>query len=116
VGLFGISFGALIGAQVSDHVFLLMSDKAVEMLGTNTGSLNLGADVGIAVGPVGRTVEADFGVASGGDQQAAIAAPIYTYRCVREGGAAAAAEVPRERRWRCCCWRPLGERRRCCCC
>ncbi|GMI41784.1 hypothetical protein TeGR_g8524 [Tetraparma gracilis] len=79
VGLFGISFGALIGAQVSDHVFLLMSDKAVEMLGTNTGSLNLGADVGIAVGPVGRTVEADFGVASGGDQQAAIAAPIYTY-------------------------------------
>ncbi|GMH65486.1 hypothetical protein TrRE_jg3514 [Triparma retinervis] len=79
VGLVGFSFGALVGAQISDHVFLLMSDKAVEMLGSSTGSVNLGADVGVAVGPVGRNVEFDVGVTapSGGEEPAA--APIYTY-------------------------------------
>ena len=80
VGLVGLSIGLLAGAQVSDHVFLLMTHSAVEMLGTNTGSVNLGADIGIAVGPVGRTVEADFGVSAGGEGEGPHAAPIYTYR------------------------------------
>ncbi len=79
VGLVGFSFGALIGVQLTDHVFLLMTDKAVEMLGTNSGSINLGADVGVAVGPMGRSVEADFGVTAGGDHQHPAIAPIYTY-------------------------------------
>ncbi|GMH84558.1 hypothetical protein TL16_g09960 [Triparma laevis f. inornata] len=78
VGLIGFSVGALIGVSVSDHVFLLMSDKAVEMLGTSTGSINLGADVGVAIGPVGRSVEADVGVTDGGAAEPS-AAPIYTY-------------------------------------
>ena len=66
-------FLALIGAQVSDHVFLLMTDAAVELMFSNSGSVQLGADVGVAVGPLGRALEADFGAAPGS------AAPIYTY-------------------------------------
>jgi lipid-binding SYLF domain-containing protein len=91
---------ALIGAQVSDHVFLLMTDAAVEMyvltvydlrfllfifnsqrfshrfpfrMFSHNGSLQLGADVGVALGPLGRALEADFGAAPGS------MAPIYTY-------------------------------------
>ena len=66
-------FAALIGAQVCDHVFLLMTDAAVELMFSNSGSVQLGADVGVAVGPLGRALEADFGAAPGNS------APIYTY-------------------------------------
>jgi lipid-binding SYLF domain-containing protein len=66
-------FVALIGAQVSDHVFLLMTDSAVEMMFAHNGSLQLGADVGVALGPLGRALEADFGAS------VANVAPIYTY-------------------------------------
>ena len=67
------TFSALIGAQVSDHVFLLMTDAAVEMMFSHNGSLQLGADVGVALGPLGRALEADFGASPGN------MAPIYTY-------------------------------------
>jgi SH3 domain-containing YSC84-like protein 1 len=73
IGTAGVSWGALIGAQVSDHVFLLMTDAAVELMFNNNGNLQLGADVGVAVGPLGRALEADFGAAPGSF------APIYTY-------------------------------------
>jgi lipid-binding SYLF domain-containing protein len=73
IGTGGMSWGALVGAQVSDHVFLLMTDAAVEMLFSNNGSVQLGADVGVALGPLGRSLEADFGAAAGS------VAPIYTY-------------------------------------
>ena len=64
---------ALIGAQISDHVFLLMTDKSVEMLFSKDGSINLGADVGVALGPLGRALEGNVGAAIGS------VAPIYTY-------------------------------------
>ena len=73
IGTAGMSWGALIGAQISDHVFLLMTDAAVELMFNNDGNLQLGADIGVAVGPMGRAIEADF-VASRG-----AFAPIYTY-------------------------------------
>ena len=74
IGTGGISWGALIGAQVSDHVFLLMNDASVHMLFSNKGSVQLGADVGIAVGPLGRAVEGNLGASVGN-----AVAPIYTY-------------------------------------
>mmetsp|Transcript_2965 Transcript_2965/g.4268 ORF Transcript_2965/g.4268 Transcript_2965/m.4268 type:complete len:530 (-) Transcript_2965:223-1812(-) len=73
IGLAGISWGALIGAQISDHVFLLMTDAAVEIMFHNNGNIQLGADIGVAVGPLGRALEADVGAAPGS------VAPIYTY-------------------------------------
>ena len=72
IGAGGVSWGALIGAQLSDHVFLLMTDEAVNML-FNDGSVQLGADVGVALGPLGRSFEADLGASVGS------VAPIYTY-------------------------------------
>ena len=47
IGVGGISWGALIGAQVSDHVFLLMTDASVELMFNNNGNLQLGADIGV---------------------------------------------------------------------
>lgn len=88
IGLAGVSWGALIGAQVSDHVFLLMSDAAVSVLYSNTASVQLGADIGVAVGPVGRTVEGDWAIGDGGLATSSseggshvphVTAPIYTY-------------------------------------
>merc|ERR1712113_56766 len=73
IGAAGVSWGALIGAQISDHVFLLMTDDAVEMLFSNDGSVNLGADVGIAMGPLGRSLEGNVGASLGS------MAPIYSY-------------------------------------
>ena len=74
IGTAGISWGALVGVQLSDHVFLLMTDKAVDMfVNNNDGSFQLGADIGVAAGPLGRSIEADIG-ASDGDLT-----PIYTY-------------------------------------
>lgn len=64
---------ALLGAQVSDHVFLLMTDDAVEMMFSTSGNIQLGADIGVAVGPLGRALEADLGAAPGK------LAPVYTY-------------------------------------
>eukprot|EP00536_Pseudo-nitzschia_multiseries_P007121 jgi/Psemu1/255964/estExt_Genewise1Plus.C_1630015 len=73
IGTAGLSWGAMIGAQVSDHVFLLMTDAAVELMFNNDGNLQLGADIGVAMGPVGRALEADFAASPGAF------APIYTY-------------------------------------
>jgi len=91
IGIASISWGALIGAQVSDHVFLLMTEDAVRLFSSEKGkSIQLGADVGVAVGPLGRSAEADIGATSGlsrgldggygGSRRDGIAmAPIYTY-------------------------------------
>ena len=81
IGNVGISWGAQIGAQVSDHVFLLMTDDAVSMMFSNTGSVQLGADVAVSIGPLGRSVEADFGTTlnTNGTQHQTHSASIYTY-------------------------------------
>jgi SH3 domain-containing YSC84-like protein 1 len=76
IGTVGISWGALIGAQVSDHVFLLMTDEAVTLFYNQKASIQLGADIGIAVGPIGRSIEGGINM---NGQQNTITAPIYTY-------------------------------------
>ena len=73
IGSAGLSWGALIGAQVSDHVFVLMNESAVEMFFHDKGSVQFGADIGVALGPLGRAVEADLGASVGQ------VAPVYTY-------------------------------------
>lgn len=82
IGSVSASVGALVGAQISDHVFLLMTDDAVDIMSSNSGSVQLGVDVGVAVGPLGRSAEADMGLATQrlrtGDDAVAMA-PIYTY-------------------------------------
>lgn len=88
IGIAGFAWGALVGAQVSDHVFLLMTDDAVRLFSSDKGkSIQLGADVGVALGPLGRSAEADIGATSsvsrsldGSYGSGGVAlAPIYTY-------------------------------------
>ena len=57
VKLSGGSFGFQIGAQSSDMVLFLMTDKSIQGLMGN--KFTLGADASVAAGPVGRSVEAD---------------------------------------------------------
>jgi len=73
IGTVGVSWGALVGAQISDHVFLLMNKRAVDLFASDDGSVQLGADVAVSLGPIGRQFEADVGVSS------TSISSIYTY-------------------------------------
>jgi lipid-binding SYLF domain-containing protein len=52
----GASFGFQAGGQASEVILLVMSDRGVSSLLTN--SFKLGADVGLAAGPIGAGVSA----------------------------------------------------------
>lgn len=67
IGTGGAGFGLQIGGQVSEFIFILNTDEAVRAF--SKGNLTLGADVSVAAGPVGRSVE--VGVAP--------TAAVYTY-------------------------------------
>lgn len=74
IGCAGVSTGLLVGAQITDHVFCLMTEKAVKAFFCNDHRLQLGADLGVAVGPVGRAFE--VGTA---DTLLVTTTPVYTY-------------------------------------
>ncbi len=57
IGTGGAGFGLQIGAQVTEFVFVLNTPDAVRAF-SQGGNVQLGADVSVAAGPVGRTVEA----------------------------------------------------------
>ena len=85
ISIASVAMGALVGAQVSDHVFLLMTDDAVRLFASDNGrSIQLGADVGVAIGPLGRSLEADLG-ATGSSRNlegfggGVAMSPIYSY-------------------------------------
>jgi SH3 domain-containing YSC84-like protein 1 len=50
--------GGLIGAELSDYVFILNSDAAVRAF-THKGNLALGANASFALGTSGRALEMD---------------------------------------------------------
>jgi SH3 domain-containing YSC84-like protein 1 len=52
----GVSFGFQIGGEASEVIFLAMTDRGVNALLKD--SVRLGADVGVAVGPIGAGVDA----------------------------------------------------------
>jgi lipid-binding SYLF domain-containing protein len=68
VGTGGAGWGPQIGAQITEFVFVLNTNRAVRAF-SRDGNLTLGADASVAAGPVGR------------EAQAAITptAAIYTY-------------------------------------
>ncbi|KAJ3183146.1 hypothetical protein HK101_009875 [Irineochytrium annulatum] len=70
IGAAGAGFGAQIGAELTDVVFILNTDGAVRAFG-HGGNLTLGANVSVAAGPVGRQAEGAGTVAN--------LAPIYSY-------------------------------------
>lgn len=59
----GASFGLQIGAQATDVVLVIMKQRGLDGLLNN--KIRFGADIGVAVGPVGRRGEASISGASG---------------------------------------------------
>ncbi|HOK56392.1 MAG TPA: lipid-binding SYLF domain-containing protein [bacterium] len=50
-----VSFGWQIGAQMTDLILLIMNEDGLRML--TTSKVKIGADIGVAAGPVGREFE-----------------------------------------------------------
>lgn len=59
VGLFGIGFGALIGAEVTDMIVVLESEAALQSF-QSEGQVTLGGEMSLALGPLGRNAKADI--------------------------------------------------------
>ncbi|BDD63755.1 hypothetical protein MAP00_008618 [Monascus purpureus] len=57
IGTFGGGIGGQGGLELTDFVFVLNTDAAVRAI-TQSGSITLGGNVSLALGPVGRSVEA----------------------------------------------------------
>jgi SH3 domain-containing YSC84-like protein 1 len=57
VGTGGAGWGAQIGAQITEYVFVLNTNRAVRAF-SRDGNLTLGADASVAAGPVGREAAA----------------------------------------------------------
>src|SRR5216110_1907192 len=69
--LTGGSIGWQVGAQSTDLVLVFKTGRSVERILNNHGKLTLGADIGIAAGPVGREAAAAT--------DAQLKAEIYSY-------------------------------------
>lgn len=52
IGTVGMGWGMLMGGDITNYLIILNTKKAVKAFASN--SVNLGAEIGIAVGPVGR--------------------------------------------------------------
>ncbi|KAL3656855.1 hypothetical protein V7S43_018198 [Phytophthora oleae] len=73
IGTAGVGWGPQIGGEITDFVIILNTQRAVEAF-CASGQVNLGAELGISAGPVGR-------VASGALEASASmdVAPCYSY-------------------------------------
>jgi len=59
VGLTGVGFGLLVGADVKDILILLVDDRAIEAL-SGEHQIKFGSQLGIAAGPIGREIGGDL--------------------------------------------------------
>jgi lipid-binding SYLF domain-containing protein len=73
IGTVGVSWGALIGVDLTDYVILLNTDESVKAFMT-VGQVTVGGGLEVAVGPIGRSGSADLHVSSTGT-----IAPAYSY-------------------------------------
>ncbi|KAJ3396321.1 hypothetical protein HDU92_003380 [Lobulomyces angularis] len=70
IGVAGVGFGAQIGAQLTDCVFILNTPDAVKAF-SHGGNVTVGGNLSVAAGPVGRQAEAGGSFAN--------FAPVYSY-------------------------------------
>ncbi|CAM9248255.1 unnamed protein product [Chrysoparadoxa australica] len=73
IGTIGFGYGVLIGGELTDVVLILNTQSAVDAFCAQ-GQFSVGAEVGAAVGPLGRTGAGAVLASSSAD-----VAPIYTY-------------------------------------
>lgn len=72
IAMGGAGAGGLIGFELTDFVFILNSQEAVDTF-SEVGSVTFGGNISVAAGPVGRNTEADATASTGG------IASVYTY-------------------------------------
>jgi len=72
IGTVGIGWGAQIGADLSSYLIVLNNDEAVRAF-SSKGSINLGAELVVAVGTLGRSATGNMNAGDGG------IAPAYAY-------------------------------------
>ncbi|CAR29110.1 ZYRO0G00792p [Zygosaccharomyces rouxii] len=72
IGMAGAGAGGLIGAELTDFVFILNNQQAVDSF-SRAGTLTLGGNISVAAGPLGRNAEADAAASAGG------VATVFTY-------------------------------------
>ncbi|KAL3230179.1 LAS seventeen-binding protein 3 [Nakaseomyces bracarensis] len=72
IAMGGAGAGGLIGFELTDFVFILNSQEAVDTF-SEIGSVTFGGNISVAAGPVGRNTEADATASTGG------IASVYTY-------------------------------------
>jgi lipid-binding SYLF domain-containing protein len=72
IGLVGVSWGALLGADVTDYIIVLNTDEAVTSF-SGLGQVSVGAGIEVAIGPVGRAGSVSATVSEG------IVAPALSY-------------------------------------
>ena len=72
VGTVGIGWGAQIGADLTSYLIILNNDDAVKAF-SSRGSINIGAELVVAVGPFGRGATGNVNAGDGG------IAPAYAY-------------------------------------
>lgn len=65
IGLLGLGWGAQIGAELTDFVLLLNSNAAVDAF-SGQRQFSLGAEVSVAVGPIGRSGSGAVNAGDGG--------------------------------------------------
>ncbi|TMW58706.1 hypothetical protein Poli38472_010265 [Pythium oligandrum] len=73
IGTAGIGWGAQIGGELTDFVIILNTKRAVDAF-TSKGQVNLGAELGVAAGPLGRTAAGSVEASADLD-----IAPCYSY-------------------------------------
>jgi lipid-binding SYLF domain-containing protein len=61
----GVGWGIQVGTEVSDVLLVLTSDSAIEAF-KSTGQLTVGAELGVSVGPVGKSLETDVTIGNKG--------------------------------------------------
>ncbi|KAJ8602092.1 hypothetical protein CTAYLR_001647 [Chrysophaeum taylorii] len=64
VGTFGLTFGAVVGAEISDTVTALDQAALDELCDESTSKISLGGAASLALGPLGRAAHAEAIVAS----------------------------------------------------
>uniref|UniRef100_A0A7S1C1S4 Ysc84 actin-binding domain-containing protein n=2 Tax=Corethron hystrix TaxID=216773 RepID=A0A7S1C1S4_9STRA len=73
VGTLGLGWGAVVGADVTEFLFVFNQDRAVEALAA--GHINFGAEVAVSAGPIGRGTGGRLGVGTDGKG----VVPVYCY-------------------------------------
>jgi lipid-binding SYLF domain-containing protein len=72
VGTIGVGYGVQIGGDITSYLIVLNTERAVQAI-SSRGSVNLGAELGVAVGPLGRSANGNVNAGNGG------VAPAYSY-------------------------------------